>query len=199
MRTSSGRSPKPVRVLSDRQTDRVLSGSSLRAWAASLLLLVDERNQGVIVNYSRNPSRLTVIHDKPSIRTKALSRADFSCPVFLHRVRPELVEDQELRTPRRNQLRWKRIAPSPIDTAATATMIFHANIQPPDRCGSGKRAFRFPRRAAPPSAPVSLDARAPNQFSGLACADHGLSRAALDVGDLRICGVGPQHPVESHG
>ena len=36
-------------------------------------------------------------------------------------------------------------------------------------------------------APVGLDARAPNQFIGLAfSADQGHPRAALDMGDLRI-------------
>ncbi len=44
-----------------------------------------------------------------------------------------------------------------------------------------------------------LDARAPNQFIGLACADPGHPRAALDMGDLWIANVLPQHPVESHG
>ncbi len=45
----------------------------------------------------------------------------------------------------------------------------------------------------------ALDARAPNQFIGLACADQGHPRAALDTGDLRIRHIGAQHPVESHG
>ena len=62
-------------------------------------------------------------------------------------------------------------------------MILHANIQPPDRGGSGKRLFRFPRCLAPSSAPVSLDARVPNQFLGLAFTDHGIARAALDVSE----------------
>jgi len=44
-----------------------------------------------------------------------------------------------------------------------------------------------------------LDARAPNQFPGLAFADHTLPRATLDVSDLRIRCIGSQHPVESHG
>src|ERR1700721_4405280 len=42
------------------------------------------------------------------------------------------------------------------------------------------------------------DARAPNQYHGLACADQGHPRAALDTGDLWIANVLPQHPVESH-
>ncbi len=44
-----------------------------------------------------------------------------------------------------------------------------------------------------------LDARAPNQSFGLACADQGHPRAALVTGDLRIADVLPQHPIESHG
>jgi hypothetical protein len=42
------------------------------------------------------------------------------------------------------------------------------------------------------------DARAPNQLSGLACADQGHPRAALDANDLWICHMGAQHPVESY-
>src|SRR5207253_846272 len=38
------------------------------------------------------------------------------------------------------------------------------------------------------------DARAPNQSSGLACADQGHPRAALDANDLWIPGLGAQHP-----
>src|ERR1700733_9066424 len=43
------------------------------------------------------------------------------------------------------------------------------------------------------------DARAPNQFCGLACADQGHPRAALDANDLWITHIGAQHPVESYG
>ena len=43
------------------------------------------------------------------------------------------------------------------------------------------------------------DARAPNQSCGLACADQGQPRAALDANDLWICHVRAQHPVESYG
>ena len=42
----------------------------------------------------------------------------------------------------------------------------------------------------PSFAPVRLDARAPNQFNGLALADQGHPRAALDANDLWIRGVG---------
>jgi len=66
------------------------------------------------------------------------------------------------------------------------------------RCESGKRLFRFQGRR-PSFAPVRLDARAPNQFNGLALADQGHPRAALDANDLWIRGVGAQHPVESYG
>jgi len=42
------------------------------------------------------------------------------------------------------------------------------------------------------------EARAPNQFLGLACADPGYPRAALDANDLWIRSIGAQHPVESY-
>jgi hypothetical protein len=48
------------------------------------------------------------------------------------------------------------------------------------------RGLHFP--SFPP--PIKLDARAPNQFCGLACADQGHPRAALDVGDCWICLLG---------
>jgi len=35
------------------------------------------------------------------------------------------------------------IAPPSIYAAITSTMMLLANIQPPDRCGSGKRLFVF--------------------------------------------------------
>ena len=66
-------------------------------------------------------------------------------------------------------------AQSSIYAAVTSTMMLLANIQP------------------------VLDARAPNQFTGLAFADHTIPRATLDVSDLRIGCAGAQHPVESHG
>src|SRR5579863_6493249 len=40
--------------------------------------------------------------------------------------------------------------------------------------------FAFQGASAPSSAPTSLDARVPIQFFGLAFADHGQRRAALD-------------------
>ena len=49
---------------------------------------------------------------------------------------------------------------------------------------------------APSFARASLDARAPNQLSGLACAVQGHPRAALDTNDLRIRRLRAQHPVE---
>ncbi|MGD0792052.1 MAG: hypothetical protein ABR920_09800, partial [Terriglobales bacterium] len=42
---------------------------------------------------------------------------------------------------------------------------------------------------APSFARADRDARAPNQLSGLACADQGHPRAALDANDLWIPGV----------
>lgn len=63
----------------------------------------------------------------------------------------------------------KQIAPSSIYAVLTATMMFLANIQPPERGGSGKHFLVFQGAlGAPSSAPLSLDARVPNQFTGLA-------------------------------
>src|SRR5713226_594356 len=47
--------------------------------------------------------------------------------------------------------------------------------------------------------PVSTGTRAPNQSFGLACADQGHPRAALDMNDRWIRRMGAQHPVESYG
>src|SRR5450432_1880860 len=47
--------------------------------------------------------------------------------------------------------------------------------------------------------PSTRDARAPNQSIGLACADQGQPRAALDTNDFWIRHIRPQHPVKSHG
>jgi hypothetical protein len=59
--------------------------------------------------------------------------------------------------------------------------------------------FAFSKaRQAPSSALTSLDARVPNHFFGLAFADHGQCRAALDVNDFRILRVGAQHPEKSY-
>src|SRR5262249_61463798 len=44
-----------------------------------------------------------------------------------------------------------------------------------------------------------LDARASNQSFGLASADQGHPRAALDTNDFWIRSVGVQHPVQSYG
>jgi len=66
------------------------------------------------------------------------------------------------------------------------------------RCESGKHGFVFQGRKAV-FCTGSLDARVPIQFFGLAFADHGQRRAALDANDLRIPGVGAQHPEESYG
>ncbi len=93
------------------------------------------------------------------------------------------------------------IAPPSIYAAVPSTMMLLANIQPPDRCGSGKRCFVFQGALAPSSARVSLDASVPNQFPGLIAVaiDHAISRAALDASDLRIGCVSAQHPEQSHG
>jgi len=65
--------------------------------------------------------------------------------------------------------------------------------------GAKVENIRFVFQGRRPSfAPVPLDARVPIQFFGLAFADHGQRRAALDANDLRIPGVGAQHPEESY-
>jgi len=53
----------------------------------------------------------------------------------------------------------------------------------------------------PSFAPLSLEARAPNQGIGLVtvATDQGHPRAALDTNDLRICRLGAHHPEESYG
>ena len=59
--------------------------------------------------------------------------------------------------------------------------------------------FVFQARSAS-FAPAGLDARAPNQLSGLSAVDgQGHPRAALDTNDLRIPRLRAQHPVESYG
>ena len=60
----------------------------------------------------------------------------------------------------------------------------------------GKGGNIFPFSTFPPP---TRDARAPNQSSGLARADQGHPRAALDANDLRIRLLRAQHPVESYG
>ena len=76
--------------------------------------------------------------------------------------------------------------------------MLHANIQPPPSVRKWKTVFSFSKRASASFAPLRLDARAPNQVRGLACAGHGAPRAALVMNDLRIRRVGAQHPVESY-
>ena len=63
-----------------------------------------------------------------------------------------------------------------------------------------ENVFCFPRRvfcAVFCTGPFR-DARAPNQSSGLARADQGHPRAALDANDLWIRFLGAEHPVESY-
>src|SRR6266849_10949974 len=59
-------------------------------------------------------------------------------------------------------------------------------------------SFSKARFFAPSLARAPRDARAPNQGCGLACADQGHPRAALDANDLWIRYLGAQHPVESY-
>src|SRR5512146_2246870 len=53
-------------------------------------------------------------------------------------------------------------------------MIFHANIQPSRRCGSGKHLLVFQGASGAVFCTAGLDARVPNQFTGLAFADHAI-------------------------
>jgi hypothetical protein len=90
-----------------------------------------------------------------------------------------------------------KIVPPTIDSAPTSTMILLCEHPAAAVAGwVGKWETSFPFSTFPPT---MRDARAPNQFCGLACADQGHPRAALDANDLRIGHMGAQHPVESYG
>ncbi len=90
------------------------------------------------------------------------------------------------------------LVPPPIDTALAFS--HDASCEHPAAVAGAKVENRFlvfqARQRVFCTGP--LDARAPNQVRGLACAGHGAPRAALVVNDLRIGGVGTQHPVESY-
>src|SRR5450631_4717422 len=135
----------------------------------------------------------------PSIRGKALSRR--KCPVKCRSTAwfAREVEDQDSGNLTLNHLRWKVVPPT-IDTARTSTMILLCEHPAAGPVRKWKTPFCFPRRAfcAVFCTGPFRDARAPNQSIGLACADQGHPRAALDANDLRIRGVGAQHPVESY-
>ena len=140
----------------------------------------------------------------PSIRTKALSRANFSWRCFRTVGFAREVEDQgsgnlTLNHPAVKD-RLKTIVPPTIDSAPTSTRILLCEHPAAGPVRKWKTSFCFPRRvlcAVFCTGPFR-DARAPNQSSGLACADQGHPRAALDANDLWIAHVGAQHPVESY-
>ena len=139
---------------------------------------------------------------KPSIRTKALSRAHCSRPVFVVCTawRPEVRVSNKISGHHALITSMKLfIAPSPIDSAQASS--HDCSCEHPAAGPVRKwETLRFPRRPeAPSSARVSLDARALIQYFGLARADHDFPRAALDVCDFRIADIGAQHPVKSHG
>jgi len=109
---------------------------------------------------------------------------------------PERLRTKALEISRGITYRWK-IVPPTIDSARTSTMILlceHPAAAVAGAVGKWKTAFLFSTFAPP-----TLDARAPNQSSGLACADQGHPRAALDTNDLWIRFLGAEHPVESYG
>jgi hypothetical protein len=90
------------------------------------------------------------------------------------------------------------LVPPPIDTAFAFS--HDASCEHPAAVAGAKVENRFlvfqARQHVFCTGP--LDARAPNQIRGLACAGHGAPRAALVMNDLRIRRVAAQHPVESH-
>jgi hypothetical protein len=137
---------------------------------------------------------------KPSIRAKALSRTKSSCPVLV--------------TPRFARV-WLRtnISRHHAESLFGGASLHQPSIRPYIRdhdssmrtsrrragAESGKHVFVFQGALLAPSfARASRDARAPNQFLGLASADQGLCRATLDANDLRISCVGAQHPEKSY-
>ena len=111
----------------------------------------------------------------PSIRTKALSRHTFSEQWFEHRV-----VAREGGGPRL----WKSHGESFLGGTNRSTNHRYGQN------GDHDSSMRIP---------ISIGTRAPNQFFGLALADQGHPRAALDLNDLRIPLLRAQHPVESYG
>ena len=67
-----------------------------------------------------------------------------------------------------------------------------------DRSTNHRYGLNFDHDSSMRTSRLVRDARAPNQSCGLACADQGHPRAALDANDLWIRGLGAQHPVESY-
>src|SRR5208337_2888865 len=104
-------------------------------------------------------------------------------PVFL----PERLRTKALEISRGIISRWK-IVPPTIDSACTSTMILLCEHPAAGPVRKWKTVFCFPRRAfcAVFCTGPFRDARAPNQHNGLACADQGHPRAALDANDLWI-------------
>ena len=144
----------------------------------------------------------TVLLGAPSIRTKALSRREYPerCASTACLVWPELsLRTKTLETSLANHIRWTNIVPPTIDTAFDFS--HDSSMRTSSRRAGAKveNGFFVFQGAyfAPSFARASLDARAPNQFRGLACAVQGHPRAALDTNDLRIRRFRTQHPVES--
>ncbi len=115
-----------------------------------------------------------------SIRAKALSRTKISCRCFEHRFFAREVEDQDSGNLTLNHppvvIFSRRSFHQPSIRSRTATMILLCEHPAP--CGMRER---------------------PINTCGLACADQGQPRAALDADDLWIRHVRAQHPVESYG
>src|ERR1039457_822837 len=121
----------------------------------------------------------------PSIREKALSRQKYPMLCRSTAFFAREVEDQDSGNLTLNHFRWK-IVPPTIDSIQTSTMILlceHPVVVGPVR--KWKMFFVFQGASFAPSfARAPRDARAPNQLNGLACADQGHPRAALDANDL---------------
>ena len=112
----------------------------------------------------------------PSIRAKALSRTKISSAVPSTAFFAREVEDQDSGNLTLNHISGEDRFHQPSIRPSTSAMILLC--EHPTSCGMRER---------------------PINPCGLACADQGQPRAALDANDLWIGHVGAQHPVESYG
>jgi len=104
----------------------------------------------------------TEISGCPLDKSEGVVKANFSRRCFVTVSFAREVEDQDSGNLTLNHLRWK-IVPPTIDSALTSTMILLCEHPAP--CGMRER---------------------PLNTCGLACADQGQPRAALDANDLWI-------------
>ena len=121
-------------------------------------------------------ARLFLPRGVPSIRAKALSRTKISSAVPSTAFFASEVEDQDSGNLTLNHISVEDRFHQPSIRPSTSTMILLC--EHPTLCGMRER---------------------PINTCGLACADQGQPRAALDANDLWIGHVRAQHPVESYG